>query len=66
MLLNEIRIGGIYRAKLNVTFRSEKEVHAVDFFVRVIGKTSQGNLEISFLNDNAVYYLEPHQLSSIT
>ena len=62
MKLNEIRIGGIYKTSLEVSFRSQKEIKFVDFFVRVVGKTSQDNVEVCFLNDNTVHYLEPHQL----
>lgn len=66
MLLQEIKIGGIYKTTLKVQFRTEKEVEEVDFFVRVVGKTcSNGFVEICFLNSNTVYYLEPSQLDKV-
>lgn len=65
MQLKEIKVGGIYKTTLKVQFRSDKDIQEVDFFVRVRGKTEKDNVEIVFLNDNTIYYLEPWQLSPV-
>lgn len=68
MKLNEIKINGVYLAVLKVQFRNEKEVQDVELFVRVVGKTSNDNIEVVILNspDSACYYLEPWQLETIS
>ena len=69
MLINEIKIGGVYKTTLNVEFRNEEEISKVTFLVRVTRISQLNNfVEIVFLNDpcNVIRFLNPYQIEQIS
>ena len=63
MLTQEIRVGGVYQARLPIQFRDEREITDVALFVRVL-EVRETFIEVTLLGspERTCHYLEAKQL----